>query len=406
MLSQSDTSLDKFLPVFSTLGVKIAFLVPTPTGFDKSIMDATSIVRSLLKESKIHDYELQRQGPDNKKIVTSYLVYSDHVEKTQASLYRPQTKHGDPRIWFRNLKKYCFPRNLLALIVYDKAIYIINLSDCQIADSILNKGYVYDILKQSVYEDESIAKELLGKLIDIHRMGFIPSITPGDPGVGDTLEHTLGINRNNSKLPDYKGIELKCTRITKEGNKRGKTRFSLFANTPDTGLTYREIVQKYGHWTFKKDKNENRLSIFNTVQASKPDSYGLILNVNYSTEELELCYDDKVKRQAFSYWYFNTLKQRLLEKHHETFWIDAQSIRQGEMEFFRYDKVTHTKRPNDSLFFPLIEEDKITVDLAGYFSKEKNMRWRDHGLLFKIWNKDLELLFGKQKEYDLEKLAQ
>lgn len=405
MLSQSDTPLERFLPIFSDLGVKVAFLVPTPTGFDKSIMDATSIVRSLLKESGIHDYELQGQGPDNKKMVASQLVYPDHVEETQASLYRPKTKHGDPRIWFKNLRKYCSPKNLLALIVYNKEIYVINLSNTQIADSLLQQGNVYDILKQSVYESESIARELLRKLINIHCMGFIPSITPGDPGVGDTLEHALGISRNNSKLPDYNGIELKCTRLTRGAKKKPKTRVNLFANTPDTGLSYREIVEKYGHWTFNEKKQENRLSIFNTVQVSKPDSYGLILNVNYSSEELELCYDDKIRKQAFSYWFFKTLKERLLEKHHETFWIGAQSIYQDNKEYFRYDKVTHTKNPNDSLFFPLIEEDKITIDLAGYFIKEKNMKWRDHGLLFKIWEKDLNLLFGQPKDYNLEELA-
>ena len=32
-----------------------------------------------------------------------------------------------------------------------------------------------------------------------------------------------------------------------------------------------------------------------------------------------------------------------MEKHHETFWIGAQSIYQDNKEYFRYDKVTHTK---------------------------------------------------------------
>ena len=405
MLSQSDTPLDMFIPMLSEIGVKVAFLVPTPTGFGKSIMDATGIVRSLLKETGIHDYELQGQGPENKKMVASNFVYPDHVDPTEASLYRPKTKHGDPRIWFKNLRKYCSPRNLLALIVYNNEIYVINLSNPQVADSLFNKGYVYDILRQSVYESESVARELLDKLINIHCEGFIRSITPGDPGVGDTLEHALGISRNNSKLPDYKGIELKCTRLTKNNKKRAKTRVNLFANVPDAGLTYKEMVKKYGHWTFNEKKNETRLSIFNTVQASRPDSYGLILNVNYTSDELELCYCDEAKQQAFSYWYFNTLKKRLLEKHHETFWIGAESIRYDQAEYFRYDKVEHTKNPNDSLLFPLIEEDKIYVDLAGYFIKEKNMKWRDHGMLFKIWEDDLELLFGKTKEYDLEELS-
>lgn len=59
----------------------------------------------------------------------------------------------------------------------------------------------------SLSEYVSTAEELLEKLKEIHKRGFIPSITPGDSGVGDTLENALGIHRNNSKNPDYKGIE-------------------------------------------------------------------------------------------------------------------------------------------------------------------------------------------------------
>lgn len=38
------------------------------------------------------------------------------------------------------------------------------------------------------------------------RPRFFTSITPGDPGVGDTLENALSISRNNSELPDYKAL--------------------------------------------------------------------------------------------------------------------------------------------------------------------------------------------------------
>ena len=62
MLAMADTNIGQFLPVFAELGISVAFLVPTPTGYEKSIMDATIPVRQLLREANIHDYDQQKQG--------------------------------------------------------------------------------------------------------------------------------------------------------------------------------------------------------------------------------------------------------------------------------------------------------------------------------------------------------
>ena len=106
MLAMSDINIDQFFPVFANTGVSVAFLVPTPTGYRKAIMDATGPVRELFKNSGLHDYEMQGQGQDYKIMIESYFVYSNRLAETEASLYRPVTKKGDPRIWFKNLKQY------------------------------------------------------------------------------------------------------------------------------------------------------------------------------------------------------------------------------------------------------------------------------------------------------------
>lgn len=402
MLKMSDISIDRFLPLFATTGVPVAFLVPTATGYEKSIMDATAPVRDLLKAAHIHDYEAQLQGPAYKRMVKSYFVLPDGLVETAASLYRPVTKQGDPRIWFSNLKRYCRPYNLLALIVINDEIYVFNLSDFVVAESLLHGGFAADILGEYTYQNNLIANELLGKIRAIHDRGFIPSITPGDPGVGDTLEDALGISRNNAKTPDYKGIELKASRLTRGGKKRSKTRVNLFAKVPEFGMSYSEIVRAYGRWKYDEEKQEDRLALENTTFASHPNSFGLILNVNADKDRLDMCHvEDDDKLQYVSHWRISSLREQLLVKHHETFWVKAESIYKDGIEWFRYDKIVHTKNPNDSLFAPLVESDKIMVDLAGYFTQQKNMKWRDHGMLFKMWPDDLPLLFGEPVEYDL-----
>lgn len=406
MLSMADVSLEAFLPVFASTGAKVAFLSPTPTGYEKSIMDAIGDVRVLLKEAGIHDYEFQGQGPANKVMVDSYFVTPDGLIETAASLYRPVTKKGDPRIWFSNLRRYCSPHNLLALIVNDKKICVINLSVPEISNSLLSHGFVYDVVKQSVYESEMIARELLSKILQIHNQGFLPSITPGDPGVGDTLENALGISRNNIAAPDYKGIELKATRLTRGGSRRSTTRVNLFSKVPEGGMSYAEIVRAYGKWVYNEKKQERRLSLENTTYCSRPNSHGLILDVDSNNDLLHLCHmDDAAVRRRVSFWYLTSLRQQLLIKHHETFWVYAESVNRDGIEWFRYDKIIHTKNPNDSLFGALIESDKIMVDLVAHISESNPTKCRDHGMLFKMWPADLPLLFGEPEEYDLTKMV-
>jgi hypothetical protein len=410
MLAMSDINIEQFFSVFANTGVPVAFLVPTPTGYGKSIMDATGSVRELFKNTHLHDYEKQGQGPDAKVLIESYFVYADKTRETCASLYRPVTKKGDPRIWFKDLKTYCSPCNLLALIIIEKRIFVLNLSDPSISKSLKEHGYVYDILLEAVHKERLIAEELKCKIQEIHNQGFIPSITTGDPGVGDTLENALGIQRNNSELPDYKGIELKASRLsrkTSSGTKVTKDRVNLFSKVPDEGLKYSEIVRSYGRWIWNESKGEERLSIQNTTFATKANSFGLIIDVDTASEHVNICYEnERRKRRLLSYWYLSTLKNKLLEKHHETFWVKAVSEMRDGREWFRYDTILHTKNPNASLILPLIEADKIMIDFAGYFRKvEKNgietLKWRDHGMLFKMWPQDLPLILGDPIIYDL-----
>ena len=395
----SDTNIEQFLPIFAKTGVPVAFLVPTPTGFGKSIMDATAPIRELLRNSCVHDYDQQSQGQNHKEIVDTYIVRPDSLIQTDTSLYRPETKKGDPRIWIYNLKPYCQPCNLLALIVIERKIYVFNLSDRRIADSLFSKGFCYNILEEASHKDKLVSEELLNKLHIIHNRGFIPSITPGDPGVGDTLEHALGIERNNSKAPDYKGIELKTTRLTRNGGNRTTTRSTLFTRVPDEGMSYRQIVDAYGKVQVPRGSTEARLQMYETLMCARVNAYDLILEVDVNNDKLNIMHQEERVRKYVSAWYLENLRKALLLKHHETFWVKAQSETRGGIEFFRYDKVLHTKNPNASLLAPLFEANKITVDLAAHYKPDG--KWRDHGVLFKMMPDDLPLLLGEPKEYIL-----
>ena len=399
MLAMSDTPIEQFIPYFARTSVPVAFLVPTPTGYEKSIMDATAPVRQLLSDSRVHNYETQPQGPINKVMIPTHFVNYDSLTDSIASLYRPFTKKGDPRIWFSNLRKYCAPCNLLAIIVIDKELYVFNLSKPEISAGLKYNGFAASILQEAAQQGRAVADELLGKLHIIHRQGFLRSITPGDPGVGDTLENALGIKRNNLKAPDYKGIELKATRLTRNGAQRATTRLTLFTKVPDEGMSYREIVDHYGKMQIPRGSTTERLQLYETFRCSRPNAYDLLLNVDTNNDKLDMLHQIQQHKEFVSAWQMRNLRDALLTKHHETFWIKAVSENHDGVEYFRYDRVLHTKSPNTSLLAPLLEADKITVDLAAHFKPDG--KWKDHGVLFKMMPNDLPLLLGEPTEYIL-----
>ncbi|MDE6107296.1 MAG: hypothetical protein K2F83_01295 [Oscillospiraceae bacterium] len=191
-----------------------------------------------MKSAGAHDYSLQAQGQDEKRFVRSFFVNSDYIEETSASLYRPNIKKGDPRIWFSRLQQYCNPWDLLSLIVSNGDIYVINLLNTAVCTSLSEHSYVYNTIAGASSKDSAVAKELRSKIADLHNRGFIPSITPGDSDVGDTLENALGISSNNSKMPDYKGIELKTTRLIRNGKKDSLQIFLYLAKSLTKGRPF------------------------------------------------------------------------------------------------------------------------------------------------------------------------
>ena len=402
MLKKSDTPIESVLPIFSDKGIDAAFLVPTETGLNKSIMDATAPVRDFLKSKHIHDYSIQNKGTDCKITFPTYIVNPitpSHQWATSTSLYRPQTKDGDPRIWISGLPKFANPWNLLAIVTDGNCLYVFNLSDSETLHSLrTNYGFAADVLNRLVLRDEAIARELLGMFKDLHRQGFLPTVTPGDTGVGMTAEHYLGIPPNALKTPDYKGIEIKCSRK----KQAAPNRVNLYSQVPDwknsKGMTAEKLLQTYGYWA-NDDKVGKRFNLYCTVEAHHPNTQSLYFEVD-ERQDILVNYANKTgKPEYVLQWSMQTLRERLLEKHRETFWVKAESQFVNGQEYFRYDSIVHTKKPTASLLGYLIDTGIITMDYTMHFKPDGHVR--DHGYLFKIKPDNVNMLFPDPITYTL-----
>jgi hypothetical protein len=380
------------LKILTKNSVSLALIEPTETGLKKSIMDATGPVRNYLKENNFHDYEIQKQGPENKVIIEGFIYDQFKIVKSNISLYRPITKKGDPRIWFSGLSNFVKPNDILTLVCFKGKIHAFNITQLPIENLI--SSVIANPLKELVEEingaENAIAYELLEKLRAISRAGAIPSMVNADTSVGRTLESALGININSSKEPDYKGIELKSFR-RKRGNRK-----NLFAQVPDWDLSQfkssAEILDNFGYW------REKDFKLYCTVSSINRNSQGLTLRMDNDIKQL-IENSDIPKIGDFVVWTMEKLHSRLLEKHRETFWVEAESKIINGKEHFIYTTVEHTKKPIPSQFNILVEQGFITLDHL--IKRNFNGKVREKGPLFKIKPRGLDLLFPPSEHYKL-----
>jgi len=398
MLAQANISVVDTLRLFKSAQVPMCFLVPTKTGLEKSIMDATKSVQDFFIGNNIHNYAVQGQGTDTKVLISTLLVSGGVIVKTKTSLYRPETKSGDPRIWIYKLKDNAQPGDLIALSINEGTLIAINCSRSDLS-SLLNttSSQFSKLFAAPIVGLSESAIELLDMMRDIASKGFIQTHRPGSSGIGFTLETLLGIKANSSKAPDFKGIEIKSGR--EKSQRSGRS--TIFSQVPNWKISRlkssKEILFSRGRY----HEHKQRMQLFHEFSALKTNSYNMKLSLDFSQELLnQVCFENGHETIDVS-WEFQVLKQRLFEKHKETFWVSAQTKgKNGDVnEQFLYTHVKHTGAVDISVFPTLIETGVITLD---YTIKEfKPGVAKDQGYLFKISPKNLDLLFSKFENYSL-----
>lgn len=372
--------------------VELTLIEPTETGLIKSIMDATGSVRSYLKSKNIHDFESQKQGQESKVLVDSILIKNDEFITSTASLYRPNTKKGDPRIWFKGLGGYSKANDILGIIEFEKSLYVLNITQLDLEKllSVEVTNPLKELVSQIKNTSNEVADELLKTLNKIAQRGLVPAMLNADTAIGRTLETLLGIDINSSKKPDYKGIELKFYRDSR-GNRK-----NLFAQVPEWNLSKfkssAEILDNFGY-----NRGED-FKLYCTVSSLVRNSQGLMLKLDGNKRQL-LENSDRSSIGDFVVWGLETLHKRLLEKHNETFWIAADSKIVDGKEFFQYKKVEHTKKPIVSQFDILLEQGIITLDHL--IKRKASGSVVEKGPIFKIKPNSLDLLFPPSQLYNL-----
>lgn len=386
MLKLADRPIPELVKALARHGVEATYLVPTETGLRKSILDAHALVRDYLSAKGIHDYDAQGKGQAAKVKVPATVITPRGPAEAAASLYRPETKDGDPRIWVGRLGEHAAPGNVVALVAAGDRLVVANLSD----RALVSDDYeLSPALAAAIAPAKSVnphAADLLRMIEGISARGFVEGMRPGPTNVGFTLETLLGIQANARRAPDYHGIELKATRSgpTVRGN-----RITLFSKTPDWATSAcgggAEILRRHGY------VKDGRLQLYCSL-SNAPNSLGHFLRVDGDDDRLHAMRETPAKPTAEEVvnWDLAGLRQALAAKHKETFWVKAAVRRSAGGEAFHYREVHHTQGPLVLNLGEMLDAGRVELD---YTLSMLGRRARDHGYLFKIFPRDMVALF-------------
>lgn len=93
-----------------------------------SIFDANKQIVKYLKEQGLHDYDLQKNGKDERVMIKTHILTFTEDVLSKSSLYKAGTR-GDKRMWFgAAVLPYTDYNDIFAIIAHEGELYIINES--------------------------------------------------------------------------------------------------------------------------------------------------------------------------------------------------------------------------------------------------------------------------------------
>jgi hypothetical protein len=107
------------------LGVSLAVFTPTRTGLEKQLHDATAVVRTMLADEGLHDYDQQNNlTPMSTRVIL--VVNGGVTMATEAKFYR--TARGDRRMRFSSIRALAEAGDAVAIVSWKSALWLLNLS--------------------------------------------------------------------------------------------------------------------------------------------------------------------------------------------------------------------------------------------------------------------------------------
>lgn len=392
-----------------------ALIRMTYTMIDKNNLDANGILRDLLFNWGLVDYEQLDNGGRFGISYDALFVQNGKKELIKLKFYRVANNRGDRRFSIETIKQRMAngeinEGDLLYISIFRQTngiplIYLINLTHNIPSENDLLNAVGVDAITDLFYQIKPRLQEIVHSGFFNNSKGYGP-IAPKD--VGDTLEALLGINTNNRNNADYNGlIEIK----SKGGNRTLDTLFTLRPQFDGTRVAAYEpsdrnrvsaFARIYG---YDSDAHPGYNSLYITIGSMEApqNNQGFYLLVNEETRMVNIVWQDSLtlKREIAAYWSFDALRQQLYLKHPSTLWVKAESREVNGMVQFKYNEIEFSRAPQFTTFLSLIKAGVITYDWRGYTTKEGRYVGKNHGNAWRIKPYAKSDLFGEIETVEL-----
>ena len=249
--------------------------------------------------------------------------------------------------------------------------------------------------------------ELIEKLQAIAQQGWIPNARRGNAGgIGNTLEDLLEIKENNLPIPNAYEWELKTQRIATT------SLTTLFHSEPSPQalkLVPKMLLPLYGwpHQEAGKKYPLTEMSFRQTIHGEAPSDRGFMVKIDRAERKILISFDASkvaVKHAAWlqsvadrtglgelnpqPYWGFDDLEHKAGTKLHNSFYVQAEVKKNGELEYYKFVKIMMLERFSFEGFLKGLETAVILVDFDARTG-------HNHGTKFRLRQHYLPTLYEK-----------
>jgi len=227
--------------------------------------------------------------------------------------------------------------------------------------------------------------ELIRKLKDIEKRGYIKTHRVGTTGVGKTSEDLLGITENNIPGPNAAMIELKSAR------KNAKSMLTLFTKSPLPPKANSVLLERFGYESTRGDK---RKELHTTVTAKEFNTLrGKVgFKIDIQKDRVNLT---TPKNEVIGYWDKETLKNPFERKLPKLLYVKAETRGKESNEEFWFNEAWLLSGFDFDNFIQLLKERVILVDIRiGQYPDGKP---HDHGTGFRVFPGKLDLCFSHRE---------
>ncbi|MBI4600000.1 MvaI/BcnI restriction endonuclease family protein [Candidatus Uhrbacteria bacterium] len=250
--------------------------------------------------------------------------------------------------------------------------------------------------------------ELIEKLKEIAKMGWIPNARHGNQGgIGNTLEDMLGIEENNLPIPNAAEWELKTQRAS-------TTSLTTLFHTEPSPRAIRFVPQillpQYG-WVHQEDGKKytkGEMSFRQTIHGHNPSDRGFMVKIDRSEKKILISFDasrvaikhknwlNSVRKRVGNlnelapqpYWGFADLEYKAGTKLLNCFYVQAEVKKEKGKEFYCYSSVLMLQKFSFEGFLKALEGAKILIDFDARTG-------HNHGTKFRLRQNCLPMLYEK-----------